>query len=361
MVMVAILALAPPAGAGSIGTVIEGPTASALAIAVSQAYFPAGSASGVVVADPSKPAIAAMAAAFAGGGSTGRVPLLFTGRGVSDTVLRTEIARATGGAAAPGPPTVWLAGTTLGGLDGYVVRSLGTSAAEVAQAVIAGGAAAGTANRVLVFDGGDWRAGAVAAGFGAAYGIPVLPADALPDGFGTPEPVAIVIGSASVPADRFARVDRIEGGDPTALSVAAADALVAKEFPAGNPIAVPVPLRPVSADGYGDDPGPALLASVAAAALQAEGARPPVLLVDGRPGTDLAQGCAGKGKDAAALCVLAKSDGAITVLALTAVGRADGAAAGARLPATGGAGIPPVAVVLVIGVLLVRRRTETAQ
>jgi hypothetical protein len=356
--MLAILAVASPAGAGSVGTVIEGPTSATLAIAVSKAYFPAGSAPGVVVTDPTKPAVAAVAAAFAGGGSAGRVPLLFMGRGVSDVVLRTEINRATGGSAAPGPPTVWLAGTSLGGLEGYDVRSLGSSAADVARNVIAGGPAAGTANRVLLFDGDDWRAGAVAAGFGAAYGLPVLPADALPDGFGTPKPVAIVIGAASVPSDRFVRVDRIEGGDPTALSVAAADALVAKEFPAGNPVTVP--LRPVTADGYGDDPGPALLASVVAAALQAEGSRPPVLLVDGRPGADLAQGCAGKGKDAVALCVLAKSDGATTVLALTAA-RGDAEPGATRLPATGGAELPVVVVVLVLGVLLVRRRMETSQ
>ena len=349
--MCAVVALAAPAGAGSVGNVVEAATGGALAIAVSQRYFPTGSASGVVVTDPGRPGVAAVAAAFAGG-AAGRVPLLFTGHGVSDADLRAEIARATGGTA----PTVWLAGTSLGGLDGYDVRPLGQSVADVASSVIGDGAAAGTGNRVLLFDPDDWRAGAVAAGFGASYGIPVLPADAIPDGLGVPEPVAIVIGSASVPADRFSRVDRVEGGDPTALSVAAANALVAKEFPAGAPLTVPVPTQPVSADGFGTDPAPALLAAVVAAALQADGARPPVLLVDARPTTDLAGGCAGGSKDAAAICLMAKGDGATTVLGLTGVGRSDAAPAGARLPATGGTAGVLVPMIFLMGVLLVRRR-----
>ncbi|MEY2478744.1 MAG: hypothetical protein QOG87_4059 [Actinomycetota bacterium] len=349
--MLAILSIAPPAGAGSVGSVIEGATSGSLAIAVSERYFPAGSASGVVVTNPDRAGMAAIAAAFAGG-AAGRVPLLFTGHGVSDAAVRAEIARATDGAR----PTVWLAGATLGGLEGYDVQKLGDSAGDVAGNVIATGPAAGTGNRVLVFDDDDWRAGAVAAGFGAAYGIPLLPADSIPSGLGVPKPVAIVVGSASVPADRFARVDRVEGADPTALSVAVATTLVAKEFPAGAPVTVPVPLQPVAADGFGADPGPALLAAVVAAALQADGARPPVLLVDARPTADLAGGCAAAPKDAAALCLMAKGDGATAVLALTAVGRSDGAPAGSRLPGTGGVGFPLVAVALVMGVLIVRRR-----
>jgi hypothetical protein len=113
----------------------------------------------------------------------------------------------------------------------------------------------------------------------------------------------------------------------------------------------------VSADGFGNDAGPALLAAVAAAALQDDGARPPVLLVDARPTGDLAGGCAAGPKDAAALCFMAKGDGATTVLALTAAGRSDGAPAGTRLPGTGGFGFPLAVLVLTLAVLGVRRRT----
>jgi hypothetical protein len=231
----------------------------------------------------------------------------------------------------------------------------------VAAAIFATGSAAGTANRVLVFDAEDWRAGAVAAGFGAAYGIPVVTADGLPAGLATaPKPIALVIGGVSVAAGKFSRVDRIEGADATQLSVAAANGLVAKETPAGAPIGVPVPLQPVAADGFGADPGPALLAPVAAAALQADGARPPVLLVDGRPGADLAKGCAAGGRDAAALCLMDKSDGPTTVLALT-IARGAPAPASNRLPATGGWGFPVWAAVLAASALLATRRIEQSK
>jgi hypothetical protein len=357
VVVCAVVAFASPVGAGTVGPVIEASTGGALAIAVSQAYFPPGSAEGAVVADPDQVGVAAIAAAFAGAAGPGRVPVLFVGDGASDGAVRAEIARATGG----DRPTVWLAAASLDGLGDYDVRDLGDTAAQVAASVIASGPPAGTGNRVLLFDKADWRAGAVAAGFGAAYGIPLLPADGIPAGLGVPKPVGIVVGSASVPADRFTRVDRVEGANPTALSVAAADALVAKEFPAGAPLTVPVPLRPVSADGYGNNPAPALLAAVATAALQADGARPPVLLVDARPTPDLAGGCAAAAKDAGALCLMAKGDGTTTVLALTASGRSDGAPAGNRLPATGGPSFPIVVAALAMVVIVVRRRTRVTE
>jgi hypothetical protein len=348
-VTVAVLALASPAGAGGIGPVIEAATDGALAIAVSQAHFPAGSAAGAVVTSVHEPGTAAVAAAFAGG-AAGRVPVLFTGAGVSDAAVRAEIARVTDG---PGTATVWLAGAQLGGLEGYDVRDLGDSAADVSRAVLASGPASGTANRVLVFDGANWQAGVVAAGFGAAYGIPVVVAAALPDGLATgPKPVGLVIGPASVPAGAFSSVQKFERPDPTALSILVATELTAKEHPAGAPLTVPVPVEPVAADGYGTDPGPALLAPVVAAARQVEGARPPVMLVDGRPGADLAGGCASGAKDKAALCFMAQSDGATRVLAL----RADAAAARGRLPATGGSDAPLLAASVVVVLLLVRRR-----
>jgi hypothetical protein len=283
--------------------------------------------------------------------------LLFTGHGATDAMVRAEIKRVTGGTGGADAPTVWLAGTSLGGLNGYDVRDLGRGPAAVAKAMVEQGAPAGTAERVLVFDPKDWRAGVVAAGFGAAYGVPVVAGgDALPAGLSSmPLPVAIAVGAVVVPAGKFSRVDKIEGADPAALSAAAADGLVAKEHPAGAPIAVPVPTRPIAADGFGDDPGPALLASVVAAALQADGARPPVLLVDGRPVADLAAGCASGSKDKAALCALEKADGATTVLALTTARRSDGAAQGGRLPGTGGLVFPLAAAALGLAALVSRR------
>jgi hypothetical protein len=351
-----IVGCAAPAHAGAVGTVVQAADDGKLALTVSQTYFPNASAAGAVVTDPDQPGVAAIAAAFAGSGGANRLPLLFTGHGVTDALVRAEIRRVTGGPDAASPPTVWLAGASLSGLDGYDVRSLGPSPAAVAKALVDAGAPAGTAERVLVFDPSDWRAGAVAAGFGAAYGVPVLPGgNALPALGTVPPPTAIAIGSVAVPANVFRRVDKIEGADPASLSAAVADALTAAEHPAGTPVTVPVPVQPVAADGFGADPGPAVLAPVVAAALQADGARPPVLLVDARPPADLVAGCAGGGKDKAALCALAKADGATTVLALTTARRADGEAQAGRLPATGGAGAPVVAVALILAAVLARR------
>jgi hypothetical protein len=345
---------ADAARAGSVGGVLQAPSDAALAITVSQSYFQGRSVQGVVVATVDDPAVALVAAAFAGG-AAGRVPLLLTGKGVTDALVRKEIARVTGGPSTAVKPTVWLAGAQLGGLDGYDVRDLGRNAGTVAAAALAAGPAAGTAERVLVFDAKDWRAGAVAAAFGAAYGIPLLPAGALPVTLATtPKPVAIVFGSASVAADRFREVRTVKGDSPAALSVAAV-ALFMAEFPAGAPVTVPVPVQPVAVDGYGSDAGPAVLAAVAAAALQANGARPPVLLVDGRPPADLVAGCAAGGKDAVALCALGKADGATTVLALTVAGRADGQPLGGRLPGTGGLAFPAGAALVALGALVVKR------
>lgn len=352
LVIALVVGAAATAHAGSIGTVVEAPTDAALALKVSQTYFAPGSVHGVVLADPGEPGTAAIAAAYAGSGAGGRLPLLFTGRGASDVKLRDEIKRVTGG---PDGATVWLAGAALGGLEGYDVRDLGDTAGEVAASIATQGPPVGTAGRILVFDPQDWRAGVVAAGFGAAYGIPVIPGgDAVPAAVtSTPLPVAIAVGSVAVPDGKFSRVDRIEGADPAALSAAAADTLVANEHPAGAPLGVPVPVQPVAADGFGTDPGPALLAPVVAAALQADGARPPVFLVDGRPAADLAAGCAGSAKDKAALCALDKADGATTVLALRASN--DGGVRAGTLPATGGGGVPVVAFAIALAWVATRR------
>ncbi|MEY2568330.1 MAG: hypothetical protein QOE35_2859 [Actinomycetota bacterium] len=358
VLVVAVLAVvaAADADAGSVGSVVQATDDGGLALTVSQAYFQGGSAHGVVLTDPGKPGTAAIAAAFAGSGGANRVPLLFVGHGASDALVRAEIKRVTGGPGGADPPTVWLAGAALSGLDGYDVRDLGGSAAAVGKAIVEHDAPSGTAERVLVFDANDWRAGAVAAGFGAAYGVPVFAGgDALPTLATTPLPIAVTVGAVTVPAGRFSRVDKIEGADPAALSAAAADALVAKEHPAGAPVSVPVPVEPVAADGFGTDAGPALLAPVVAAALQADGARPPVLLVDGRPTADLGAGCATGAKDKVALCALDKADAATTVLALTTARRADGAPLGGRLPGTGGRSLPVAAVGLALAAVLVRR------
>jgi hypothetical protein len=348
-----------PARAGSVGTVIEAPTDGALAITVSQAFFPGRSTDNVVVADPKKPAVAAVAAAFAGGGLPSRAPLLFAGAGVSDALLRNEIARVTGGGGGTAPPSVWLVATDMDGLGAYDVHHLDGSAGAVASAIFAQGAAAGTGERVAVFDADSWPAGAVAAGFGASYGVPAVTATGLPDGLSTtPAPIGIAIGAVTPPAGKFRQVVPVTGDGPSGLSAAAAAGIVANENPAGAPLTIPRPVEPVAADGFGDDPGPALLASVVAAVTQDRGARGPVLLVDGRPPADLAAGCQGGARDAAALCFLQKAEGTTTVLALTGSRRQDGAAAGGRLPGTGSWPLwplPALAAVGALAVLVVRR------
>lgn len=349
-----------PAGAGAVGTVVQAVNDGALAITVSQAYFEGRSASGVVVTDADEPAIAALATAFAGG-AAGRVPLLFADSGVSDSLVREEITRVTGGPDGPGQPTVWLAGVAVDGLDGYDVRQLGNSVTQVTASVIESGPGAGTGGRVLLFDPDDWRAGVIAAGFGAAYGVPVLAAGDLPAGLASaPLPVGIAMGSVSVPANRFSRIDTIEGANASALSAAAADALVHKEFPAGAAVSAR-PVQPVTADGFGPRAGAALLAPVVAAALHANGATAPVLLVDGRPAADAAAACAAGGRDGASMCAVAKADGATTVLALTATVRSDGAAAAGRLPATGGDPMARAALLLVVVALISTRVRRVAR
>ena len=352
-----LFGVADPSGAraGGVGSVIQAGTAGALAVTVSQTQFAPGSVAGVVIADTSEPAAAAVAAAYAGG-AAGRVPLLFVDSGAGDGVVRQEIARVTGGADAAERPVVWLAAADLDGLGDYDVRDLGDTAAEVSAGVLSMAPAAGTGNRVLLFDPTDWRAGAIAAGFGAAYGVPVLAGGSAPPGLATtPKPIAIAVGSVPVADGAWSEVRRVEGTGPAALSAAAAEALVASEHPAGAPLPAQLPVRPVAADGFGTDPGPALLASVVAAATQAAGARGPVLLVDSRPPADLAGACKAGGRDGAALCAMDKADGETTVLALTASKRDDAVVAAGRLPATGRAAAPLIAVLAALALLVVRR------
>jgi hypothetical protein len=359
-----LLGLSGPARAGSVGTVIEAPNDGALALTVSQAFFPGRSTENVVVANPKQPAQAAIAAAFAGGGLPSRAPLLFADAGVSDALVRNEIARVTGGAGGTTPPNVWLVGTDVDGLGAYDVHHLDGSAAAVAAAIFAEGAAAGTGERVALFTADDWPAGAVAAGFGAAYGVPVVTGTGVPETLATTSaPVAIAVGAVTAPSGRFSRVVAVTGDGPAGLSAAAAAGIVANENPAGAPLTIPRPVEPVAADGFGADPGPALLASVVAAVTQDRGSRGPVLLVDGRPPADLAGGCQRGGRDAAALCFLDKADGATTVLALTGTKRQDGAPLGGRLPGTGGWPLWPLPTLAIVGALavLVARRAGWAR
>jgi hypothetical protein len=347
---VGMLAAAVPAGAGAIGPVLEAPTEGALALAVSRAEFPDGSAPDVVVTDTDDVALAAMAAAFTGL-LPGRAPLLFEGPGAAEPALRAEIARVTGGPGSADPPQVWLFGTSLSGLDGYDVRSMGDTVASAAGAIIDEGAGAGTGDRLILFAADDRAAAAVAAGFGAVAGVPALALGALPDGVSAAR--AIAIGSVAVPSGVFAEpVTRVEGGDPAALSAAAATALGLQERPAGAPVALPV--RPVAADGYGTSAVPSLLAAVVAAGNRDRGALAPVLLVDGRPAPDLAGGCSGAGRDKASLCVLAQADGETTVLVLGV--QAARAAQAERLPATGAAGTPAGAALVLSLFFILRRR-----
>ena len=343
------LASAGPAGAGAVGRVIEAPTEAGLALAVSRAEFADGSAPDVVVSGTGDVALAAMAAAFTGL-LPSRAPLLFTGAGAPDVELRTEIARVTGGPGRVDPPQVWLFGATVEGLSGYDVHNLG-GRAEAMVAILEEGPGAGTGTgggRVLLFAPDDEAAAAVAAGFGAVAGIPALATGDPPASVSASR--AIAVGSVAVPDGRFDEVVRIEGADAAALSAKAAKELFEKEVPAGAPVTLSV--RPVAADGFGAKAGPSLLAAVVAGGVRDRGALAPVLLVDGRPGADLAAGCSGGARDASALCALAQADGETTVLALSAA--APRAADVERLPATGAA--PPVAAVVLLALFFVMRR-----
>jgi hypothetical protein len=353
VVVVAAVALAVgaiPASAGAVGPTLEASTGPALSLVVSRALFGATSTSDVVVTDLDDLDVVAIAAGFTGLVPR-RAPLLIAGPGADDGALRTEIERVTGGPNVGDPPRVWLAGVTLDGLDGYDVRNLGGNAASVAATILAEGPGVGTGNRVVLFAAGDRAAGAVAAGFGAVAGIPVVALGGLPPELAATR--AVAIGGVAVPQGHFAEIVPVEGSDPAALSAAAATALALKETPAGAPVTLPV--RPVAADGYGNDAGPGLLAAVAAGVNRERGALAPVLLVDGRPPADLAAGCSGSGRDKAAVCVLAQADGDTTVLALHRTAGAD-APRGDTLPATGGPAPLAFAAAALVLALALRRR-----
>jgi hypothetical protein len=346
---VALTAVAAPASAGVLGPTLEAPTGPALSLVVSRAQFGDRSTSDVVVTDGGDLDVAAIAAGFTGL-LPRRAPLLIAGPAAPAPALRAEIERVTGGPGGAEPPRVWLAGTSLDGLDGYDVRILGDDAAAVAASVLTEGPGVGTGDRVLVFAAGDRAAGAVAAGFGAVAGIPVVALGGLPPALAATR--ALAIGSVAVPAGHFAQVDRVEGADPAALSASAAAAFALKELPAGGPVTFPV--RPVAADGFGDDAGPALLAAVVAGTTRDRGALAPVLLVDGRPPADLAGGCNGGGRDKVALCALAQADGETTVLALTRTAVEN--QRGDTLPATGASAPLMLAGAAIAAALAVRRR-----
>ena len=345
---IALVVVSTPVRAGEIATVIEAPTAPALSLAVSEALFKPGSTNDVVIVDERRPALVAAAAAFAGM-TDRRAPVLLAGGGLTANAMRTEIARVTGGPDPVDAPLVWLFGTSLDGLDGYDVRSLTGSDADIAATILELGPGAGTAQRVLVFPEGDWAAGAIAAAFGAAWGVPAIPlangplSGRLAEVF-DPERglIAIAIGAVNVPADRFSRVDKVEGATPTALSAAAAKALFEPEHPAGTPIEYP--LESVAADGFGNNPGPALLMAVVTAFAQDDhGAKSIPSLVDGRPTAEL----------------VAQAPGDTTVLALTST-RSEPEPVG-RLPATGGSfdGWSVLALGLVVITVSVVRRSRT--
>ena len=187
----------PPAPAASAPSSRRA-TGGALAIAVSQAYFPAGSASGVVVTDLDEPASAAVAAAFAGGGGADGCRCCSPASGVSDAA---RACRDRAGHGRPGRArrADGLAGRRRPRRPRRLRRAPARATRpprwppsidrRVRRRAPATGSCSSTATT-----GGP---GAVAAGFGAAYGIPVLPADDVPAGLASaPKPVAIVIGSA---------------------------------------------------------------------------------------------------------------------------------------------------------------------
>ena len=361
-VALAVVVFAAPAGAGKVGAVLEAPTPAALSLTISQAIFRPASTGDVVVVDERRPALIAVAAAFAGM-TDRRAPVLLAGPGVPDNALRGEIARVTDRRRDSDPPRVWLFGTSLADLEGYDVRTFAGSDADIAASILETGALGGTATRVLLFPEGDWGAGAIAAAFGAAWGVPVVPVGSgglSPRVAAVLDPeralVGIAIGAVNLRAEQFARLDKIEGATPAALSAAAAKALFEPEHPAGAPIEYP--LEAVAADGYGPNPAPALLAAVVTAFVQDDhGAKAILFLVDGKPAADLAAACAAKGRDEPAVCAMAQIPGDTTVLALTANARQAGPPGG-RLPATGST-LPAAHLALALAAALLLRRIRT--
>ena len=352
----ALLVVVAPASAGVVSPTIEAPTVPALSLEVSQHVFGDGSTTGVVVVPDERPALLAVGVALAGA-LPGRAPVLIAGAGARPAAVAAEADRVTGGGDDLDPPTAWLLGADDPGLgDGWDVRLLAGTDAEIVAGILRTGAAAGTGDRILVFAEDDLPAAALAAAFGGAYGIPAvpLPADGrAPDALDAALPPAarlrtIAIGGIPADAARFGQVTAVDAADATALSVAVADQLVAPEKGAG--FDYPVVLRPVTADGYGRDLSPAILAGVVAASVQDDAGKPPLYLVDGRPPGDLAAGCQG-GVDAAALCAIAGAAGDTTLVALTGVGRGQAATAA---PATTAAVAAPRGTLPATGPALVR-------
>ena len=342
---------APSSLAGGVGTEIVAPDVPSLALAVSHHAFADRSTTDVVVTRTGDNDLWAEAVALAGS-LPARAPVLIGGT----KGLAGEIARVTGGPSAADPPRVWV----LGGADpavgsGYDVRRLGGDAFAVASALLAEGPVAGTADRYVLYPFHDWAAAAVAAAFAASYALPLIPMrDAtLPAGVEPAGRTAIVIGQATVPAGKFAKVDRAQGDNPATLS---ADAVrfYRDEHPGGSP-PVTLPSRPVAADGFGGEAAPALLAGIVSALGQDAGATSPLLLTQGRPDAPAGASCQSlpAAADNTAECVVLASE------TTTYVGLGTGAASG-TLPATGGNGVEQAAAALLLtGALvafIIRRR-----
>lgn len=356
---------AQTAGAGEVTEVVEADTPAALAIAVSRFVFADGAAADVVVADPTDQDSLFEAAAFTGSVPHG-APLLLTG-GEPGAML-TEAARAAGGPGGSAPATVWLYDVADPGFAAAGYTDVRTIDRSTLLTVWPGG----NEGRILVAEPGNPAAGAAAAAFGAAWGIPLIVASSFtppPGGFAATVHEALVLGAASVPDAAFTTVRRFTSADPATIA-GELGAVVAAEQADGLPFLRVV--SPVAADGYGTEPAPAALAAVVAASRQAEGAAPPLALVDGRPAVDPTSACAtGSGRDAAASCLIAAAEGDTVLVTLRGATRPTAPSAGptpaptapaARpqtLPATGAAPPPLIApLVAAVGLLLVSSRAR---
>ena len=349
-VALTVCLLVAPAGAAT--TVLRGHDPADLAITVSAATVPSGSAgTAVVVADDDGALLPAVASAL--GGLPRPSPLLLTASDRLDTAVLAELDRATGGSGRyGGGATVYLVGDRSGHVadeltaHGYaVVRIAGSDPATVATALATAtyGVPAGTSQRVVLADAADPFAVAAADVYGANVGVPVIPVDAdvpdtgvfLRDVVVVASPARISDEAAAGAGDGSPTVTRVWDDDHMRLSVALAD-LLAAEPGEGDPPPAPHAVAPVVASGT-RDPSAGALAAMVAARQALDGNDAPLLLTGGSP---LATARACDGGAGGTTCPLDSVDGDVTVLLLPgdagADGRPDVAAASAVLPTTGG-------------------------
>ena len=345
------LVLVVPAQATT--TVIRGHDASDLAVAVSDATVPAGSAETAVIVADDDPALL-QAAASVLGGLPRPTPLLLTRPDHLDKATFDALERATGGPSRYEGVTVTLVGDVADRVSqeleahGYTV--LPTPAADPASVAVAlanatYGSPGGTSQRVVLADASDPFAVAAADAYGVNVGVPVIPVDGDVPDLGVFLRQVIVVAPAEAIGDAAAAhtgtgsptVTRIWDDDHTALSAGLAH-LLAAEQGEGNPTPAPHAVAPVVASGT-TDPAAGALASMVAERAAWDGNDAPLLLATDATPEAMAHACDGSGSGDAS-CPIDGVDGNVTALVLPGdgapAGGADVVSAGARLPTTGG-------------------------